>query len=189
MGPLLTDSYNTSYNLGVAGNYYFSEREGVEAHYWSTVGSESDLVSYFKGRYGTIPDYNLTRAYFGLAYNYVPIYAKLSWLGKKILYFDMSVSPGLGVTQLESISIAGASGTSAPSTKQMPITLALDVAQQLFLSEYLALRVDLRNHIFQEAVYGAATQAQVRTKVTYQGSITFGVTFFLGSGQTPVQAK
>jgi outer membrane beta-barrel protein len=159
-------------NLGLAVNYYFSEREGVEISYIKTNATESDMVNRLAGN-GAIPDHNLAQYYIGASYNWIPIYAKLSLLEKKILYFDMSVSPGLGITQLRSSSY-----TSATARDQSDITFSLDLAQQVFLTEHWAIRVDLKNHFYQEQIYGALSGSQLNTKMTYTGEVMLGVTFF-----------
>ena len=60
---------------------------------------------------------------------------------------------------------------------QNPITLAVDVAQEFFINEHWAVRIDLRNHIYQESVYKAeARQLQLpvrRTGELIEGLITF----------------
>lgn len=178
-GYVLSDPYTTTYNYGVAVNYYFSERHGVEMSGWKSSSQSTDLVKDFRNRFEAIPDHSLHRGYIGVNYNWIPIYAKLSLLEKKILYFDMSISPGIGVTFLESETFARPPITVAPPTNsQAPITLALDIAQQVFLNERFALRIEMRNHFFQERVYKAESAEVVRNKMTYYGAITFGITIF-----------
>jgi outer membrane beta-barrel protein len=177
-GPLLTESYTNSWNVGGAVNYYFSERHGIELHGWKTSATPSEFVTSFSNRFGAQPDFNFPLGYVGVNYNWIPIYAKLSLLEKKILYFDMSVSPGIGVTFMEANAFATPPATNPPVTKQSPITLAVDIAQQVFLDEHWALRIDLRNHLYQEKIYLSNTGAESRSKITYYGTIMFGVTFF-----------
>jgi outer membrane beta-barrel protein len=176
-GPLLTDTFNTSWNYGVALNYYFTEREGVEITGWKTSSSPSGTTSYFTNRFAVQPDYNIHSGYIGAAYNWVPVYAKLSLLEKKIFYFDMSVSPGLGLTFMNS-NVFSTTVSNPTTTTQSPITLAVDLAQQIFLNEHLALRLDLRNHFYQERIYKADLQTEVQNKFTYYGTIMLGVTIF-----------
>ncbi|MDZ4677550.1 MAG: outer membrane beta-barrel domain-containing protein [Oligoflexia bacterium] len=176
-GPLLTDSFNTSWNYGVALNYYFTEREGVEVTGWKTASTPSSTTSYFTNRFAVQPDYNIHSGFIGVSYNWIPVYAKLSLLEKKIFYFDMSLSPGLGVSFMNSNTFATTVSNSA-ARAQTPITLSLDFAQQVFISEHFALRLDLRNHFYQEKIYKADLQTEVQSKSTYYGSIMLGVTIF-----------
>ena len=124
-----------------------------------------------------MPDHNNPQGYVGASYNWIPIYAKLSLLEKKILYFDMSVSPGIGATFLQS-DVFSTSVTQPAAVNQTPVTLSVDVAQQFFLSEHFALRLDLRNHLYQETVYKSNSGDVARTKTTYYGTFLLGVTFF-----------
>lgn len=177
-GPLLSDTFTSSFSYGLAANYYFSEREGVELQGWLTSSVDSDVSSAFKSTYGLVADHNKPKGYIGANYVWVPVYAKLSLLEKKILYFDMYISPGLGLTMLESVTFAGP-GTAAPaSTSFAAPTFALDIGQQVFLSEHWALRIDARNRFLQEKVYNASTGEERRTKFTYHGSLMIGVTYY-----------
>jgi outer membrane beta-barrel protein len=183
-GSILNDAYNSASNLGVVGNYYFSERQGVELQFFKTFATDSDMVQTFKGRNGITPNYNIPQWYLGAGFNWVPIYAKMSLLEKKILYFDMFVTPGIGITNLLASRYTGAFSTGVTTSTgnaQNAITLALDVGQQVFLSEQFALRLDLRNHFYQEQIYEANTSfgdTVQRTKLTYQGTAILGVTYF-----------
>jgi len=183
-GPVLNDSYNNASQFGLVANYYMSERTGVEVQFYKTFAYDSDMTQAFKNRNGITPNYNVPQWYVGAGYDWVPIYAKMSLLEKKILYFDMFVTPGIGITNLVASRYSGAFSTgvtTSTSNPQNAFTLALDVGQQIFLNEHFALRLDLRNHLFQEQIYEANTAAgdQVqRSKITYQGSAVLGVTYF-----------
>lgn len=177
IGPTLNDPYTVTTNFGVAVNYYFSERSGVELLYLRTNTADAELIGRLATN-GGVPDHNLTQQYIGLSYNWIPIYAKLSLLEQKILYFDMSVSPGIGLTTMSSAQYANPSGVVAASRIQSPVTFSLDVAQQVFLSEHWAIRLDLRNHFYSETLYGAISGNQLSTKFIYTGSVMLGVTFF-----------
>jgi outer membrane beta-barrel protein len=150
----------------------------VELTGYVTAATESEVTSHFKSTFTVGPDMNFPRGYVGASYNWVPIYAKLSLLEHKILYFDMGISPGLGVTMLESTSNVSPSGTKPATKTQYAPTLSIDLYQQVFLSEHWALRIDYRNHIFPEKVYNANTGDERRSKTTYSATFLLGVTFF-----------
>jgi outer membrane beta-barrel protein len=176
-GAILTDQYSNGYNFGAALNYYFSERQGVELMGWGSTSQPNDTVTTFGARFGVQPDFNVPTGYIGADYNWVPIYAKLSLLEKKILYFDMSLNPGLGVTMMKSNVFSTTVTQPSPVSQGAP-TLALDVAQQVFFDEHWALRLDLRNHLYNEQVYRSDTGAALRQKFTYYGAIMLGLTYF-----------
>jgi outer membrane beta-barrel protein len=178
IGPIFNDPYTNSTNLGLYLNYYFSERSGVELTYWKTNSTEADLISRI-GSNGANPDHNLPQGYIGVAYNWIPIYAKLSFLEQKILYFDMSVSPGIGMTTLTSSTYQTSTSITPPAAQtQNDITFALDLAQQVFLSEHWAIRLDIRNHMYQERLYGSVSGSALANKWTYTSTMMLGVTFF-----------
>ena len=145
-GASLNDTYGDvkAYRLGA--NYYFSERYGIELNYetFDTVNSTS--TSYFISHYGGVyPNHNVTRAYYGATFNWVPIYAKMSLLGSRIIYFDMAFSPGIGMTSYEQ-QVQGSNPTATAPT------LSFDVSQHFFLSNNFAIRVDYQNRWYNEDV-------------------------------------
>ena len=178
-GPLLTDTYTNSWNVGGAVNYYFSERMGVEIQGWKTSAADADFVNTFASKNGAFIDHNMPQGYLGVSYNWIPIYAKMSLLEKKILYFDFSVSPGIGTTFLQSAEFATNVAPAASATSQAPLTFALDIAEQVFLNEHSAIRLDVRNHFYSEQIYSSSPPGGVaRSKSTFYGSIMLGLTFF-----------
>ncbi len=178
LGVVLNDPYENNVNFGLAIDRFFSEREGIELQAWKTSASDSDIISRI-GSNGAVPDRNIQQGYVGLNYVWVPIYAKLSLLEKKILYFDMGVEPGLGVTMLKSATYTTTTSFTPPnSTSQSAITLALDIYQQIFLSEHFALRADFKNHFYQEQIYGATSGNSLSSKTNYSASVMLGLTIF-----------
>ena len=120
-----------------------------------------------------MPNHNKLRTYYGAAYNWVPIYAKISLLEKKILYFDMSFSPGIGLTTYL------AQFTDKTEEPLRSLTLSLDVAQHYFLNSHFALRLDLKNRFYQEDIKDSRAPYDVlRTTATYVGVVLFGITYY-----------
>ena len=96
----------------------------------------------------------------------------------------MFITAVLGVTNLTSIKYQGSgsnySYTDGPS--QSAPTVAIDIGQQFFLGESWALRADLRNHWYSEAVYQANSGDKERDKITYSGAAMISITYFFKSG-------
>lgn len=176
-GRPTNDSYNTGsvYNLGL--NYYFNERTGVGLEYNSFGLDNSKLVNYFKNAYGLQPDRTRHKTFMGVFYNWVPIYAKVSLLSRKILYFDLSISPGIGTTEYEQFVADGNQTESA-------ITYCLDITQHFFLSKHMALRFDFKNRWLKENIKeydapGAAPNGSVVSNDMIQSSLLmFGFMYF-----------
>lgn len=173
-GPVINDSYTNGSALNVSGSYFFSERYGVELNYSKYSMSDNDTVSYFYDRYGVVPDHNIMSSYYGAAFSWVPVYAKLSLLEKQIIYFDMSISPGLGFTQYKQ----QVNKNTLTGAEKNALTFSLDLAQHFFLSKNFALRLDLKNRIYNEEVVGWNTNQSVKTKSTTQTMILFGFTYY-----------
>lgn len=185
-GTIINDPFTTTLNYGLTANYYFNEREGVGMDLWMTSSTVAEFVPRIASL-GGAPDHNIAKGYLGFNYQWIPIYAKMSLLEKKIIYFDMGISPGLGATWMRS----AAYGTTPPPTKdQYALTLAVDVFQQFFLAEKFAVRLDLKNHLYPETIYGGVSGTQLSTKMTYNCSVLFGFTyFFSGPIKEEVKAK
>jgi outer membrane beta-barrel protein len=173
LGSLLSDPYSKALTYGVTANYYFSERHGIEAEYLNLDSKNTALTDEFLNTYAAVPDHNKMKSYMGLAYNFVPIYAKLSLMEKQILYFDMSFSVGAGLTQYDQQYLAG-----SPTRKSAP-TISIDVAQHFFLNQNFALRIDLKNRLFNEEVMNARNSGEVRrTKFTHTAIFMMGISFY-----------
>lgn len=180
-GNLINDSYSRASNLSISGSYYFTERYGVELNYTDVDSQDNKLVETFESDFGTTPDHGKVNSYIGAGFHWVPFYAKMSLLGKRILYFDMAFTPGLGMTTYDQQTDVGTRSKSAP-------TFSIDVTQSIFFSKNFAVRVDFKNRFFQEEVIeyrkSPATQAAgqdnqtVRTDFTTNSLLMFGLTFF-----------
>lgn len=186
LGTDLSGQYTNDFNYGLQVNYYFSEREGVGIQGWKTSATTASFVNQFQQVTNNTASYNFNspQGYIGANYNWVPIYAKLSLLEKKILYFDMSVNPGIGVTLLQSNSFQTTINNPV-TVNQAPITFALDIAQQVFLTSHWAIKLDIDNHFYNETTYWAAsgTGSSVAgtpqsSKLTYSAVFMLGLTFF-----------
>ncbi len=176
IGPLVTDSFSSGSVLGLSANYYFSERYGIEASYSKYNLKDSSVTEGFISSNGTTADFNRQTYFYGVSFNWVPIYAKLSLLEKKILYFDMSISPGIGVMGYEQQVASGA----APAETSPTITL--DIAQHYFLSKEFAFRIDMRNRFYNDKVIKYRTQEPVKEKGNHSVAIQFGITYYFGFG-------
>lgn len=181
VGTDLSSNYTNDYNVGLQLSYYFSEREGVTLQGWKTSATPASFATSFQ-QFGASYNYNSPQGFIGVNYNWVPIYAKISLLEKKILYFDMSINPGLGATLLQSNSF-GTTVNPQSSLSQTAFTGCIDISQQVFLSSHWAIKLDLDSHFYPETIYyaGGGTQpanSVAQNKLTYSAIFMLGVTFF-----------
>lgn len=180
-GPMINDSYSKGYNLGLSANYFFSERYGLQLSYVQSDLADNETtrtLSYELQAGGARPNHGKTSHYYGVGFNWVPFYAKMSLLGKRILYFDMSITPTIGMTSYDQEIITG-------NRSQSSFTYGIDVTQYFFLSRHVAIRGDLINRWFNEEVVqyrqgsGARpTGSKVEDKVTHTTMFLIGLTFF-----------
>jgi outer membrane beta-barrel protein len=187
-GPLMNDSYAEGLgNLGVTVGYYFSEFMGVEFNYTKYNVDKSEVVSAFEDQFGgTTPDYNEPLDYIGANFNWIPIYGKMSIQDKKIIYFDLAISPGIGMTKYNQKTSATAA---QQGSDESAFVLALDVSQHFFFSERVALRIDMKNRRYKEEILkfsdGSVARDSNKTTTLWQ----VGFTYYFGSGKIPVEQQ
>jgi outer membrane beta-barrel protein len=169
-GTLINDQWSDGPTLSASLAYYFSERFGIEGHFQQTNSTDNKALSNLKSQSGTA-NHGQIKGYQGFSANWVPFYAKMSVLNGTIIYFDMAISPGLGVTTYEQQLLAGNQSKSEP-------TVALDVTQTFFFSKHAAFRVDYKNRWFQEEVLRFNTGASVNKETSQTSILLFGFSFY-----------
>jgi outer membrane beta-barrel protein len=170
-GFLINDQWSDGPTFSGSLGYYFSERLGVEGHLQVTNSVDNKALSNLKSQAGTA-NHGKIKGYQGLSLNWVPFYAKMSILNSSIMYFDMAISPGVGVTAYDQQREDGNISKTAP-------TVALDVTQSFFFSKYAAFRVDYKNRWFQEEVVRFRTpSSSVNTETAQTSLLTFGFTLY-----------
>ena len=145
-GPIINDGYSEGNNTGITANYFFTERWGLQLQRVS--GSLKDnkftqnLTSFGSG---VQPDFGRFTDYTNIGVSFVPVYAKMSLLGSKIIYFDMAITPTVGQVGYNQITING-------PQKQSSFAYGIDVTQYFFLSRNWALRADIKNFFYKEDI-------------------------------------
>lgn len=174
-GVPVNDPYSEGSLYGGTFNYFFSERYGVQANCLTASlknnDSTNDLVNYGSG---VQPNHNKLSGYCGVGFNWVPFYAKMSFLGKKILYFDMAFTPHIGMTEYEK-QIEGA------NAKEKSFTYGIDLTQFFFFTNYFAIRLDLKNQWHPEEIVefrGVNKGKKVNDKQIHDTLFLIGATFF-----------
>lgn len=174
-GTPTNDLFNEGTHLGLLGNYFFSERYGVELSYFSSSLGESSSVSRFRelSLGGTSPDYSTLKSQYGVSFNWVPFYSKMSFLNQKIIYFDMAFSPAISYLNYTQQT----DGDPAEKNKSS-IAYGIDITQYYFISKYFAVRVDLRNRWFTEKVIRFTDGSTQSDKNSVLTMFLIGGTFF-----------
>ncbi|MFK8138054.1 MAG: outer membrane beta-barrel domain-containing protein [Bdellovibrionales bacterium] len=170
-GVSINDSFNDVSLLSLSGGYYFNEYHGIEGRieiYDNSLSDASDSVI----DQGGFPDINYLENFVGVYYNWIPFYGKLSLLDNKIVYFDMSISPGIGLMQVEQ-----QSSTTNGRSLTVP-AIGFDVTQQFFLNNNWSIRVDYRNKFYQEERISYSSGTNLGTKTKFNSYLLFGVTYY-----------
>jgi outer membrane beta-barrel protein len=174
------DNYNTGALYTFTGNYFLSERQGIQVQYIHADehpnSAISDLASF--GGTGVYPNHGQMTSYYSLGYNFVPFYSKMSVMGKRIIYFDMAVTPTIGITKYDELMKHG-------NSEQSAFTYGLDITQYFFFTNNFALRVDWKNQWYsQKVVYYETTAGTIPegssagNRSIHDSLLLFGVTFF-----------
>jgi outer membrane beta-barrel protein len=177
LGPIVNDTFSTGLNHTFTGNYYFDERYGVELTFQTSKLKDSKSIDDFKklSGGGTSPDYNRDKSFIGVGFNYVPFYAKMSFLGQKIIYFDMQVTPFLGVSTYEQKS-------TVKNPTETAFSYGYDVTQYFFFSNHVAVRANLHNRFYQADIlsYSGVNAGKIRRSGESQNTTMFlmGITYF-----------
>jgi outer membrane beta-barrel protein len=178
-GVLVNDSYSTGAIYGVTGNYFFSERYGVQLSVQHADLKNSQVVSNLQSQFatGVAPDHDKLNNFYGLGFSFVPFYAKMSFMGERIMYFDMAITPVVGLTNYEQTTASGAN-------EKTGFSYGIDLTQYFFLSRWFAIRADLTNHWTNENVVkfhndqGQLQGAPAGTNNNLDTTFLLGFTFY-----------
>jgi len=133
-GYYVSDLFSSTYALSASYTFHMTESTAVEIG-GAMTHANADIIRAIEDERGTVleDDYAQVRFVESLLL-WTPVYGKLR-LGGTIARFDLHMNMGVGV--VDSATSRGAAGVAGLGSK-------------LFLSEAIALRIDLRDHIFRQ---------------------------------------
>ncbi|MGZ3772619.1 MAG: outer membrane beta-barrel domain-containing protein [Pseudobdellovibrionaceae bacterium] len=173
-GVPINDPFATGTILGLQFGYFFNERLGVDINYQQANLKDNDNTNQFKTTFLTSPNYNFIGSSTMMSATYVPLYAKMSFLDKSIIYFDMGLSVGIGTTDYLIKKEEG-------DDKKSAFSYQIGVNQQIFFSEHFAIRLDFINKFTNEQKYKYSTIAPNRdlgVKMVNDTSLLLGITYW-----------
>lgn len=171
-GPVINDQFNDGNAMSASINYFFDERYGLQLDYLKTEMSFNDATKALEEYGGGVtPNFNQIQGGYYLGFNWVPFYAKMSVLGKKITYFDMAFTPLIGMTEFEQ-------QNRTANRTDSSLTYGFNVTQFFFLSNHLAIRADLKSLWYTEEVISWQTGAKVQDKSSQKTIFTMGLTYY-----------
>lgn len=177
-GPIINDGYSEGNNSAISANYFFTERWGLQLQHLKASLKDNKFtqnLTSFGG--GVQPDFGRLTSHSSVGVSFVPIYAKMSLLGSKIIYFDMAITPTVGQVTYNQMTI---NGTQAQSS----FAYGVDITQYFFLSKNWALRGDVKNFFYNEQIAkynsgssGVATGSNFRNTTNHTTIFMLGVSW------------
>lgn len=164
---MLNEEYGQGFGVVGALGYYFDDRWGLEAEYQFVDLEDNDLQDAVIGLEGFANSSRVT-GYYGITGKFMPLYAKMSWLGSKIVYFDLSFGVSLGMINYQPRQVTGTAPNAVSSDlgdELSSFAYGFEVSQSFYLSRKLLIRVDYKQRFFNEEVFNGTTIGSVGDKV------------------------
>ena len=170
----INDPYSTGQIYGLNAGYYFTEKWGLELSYMKANMKDNESTETFTKNNGTVPDHNRLTQMTSISGSFVPLYAKMSFLDRKIIYFDMGISAGLGQSTYEIVNDTG-------NKTNNSFHATISVFQHYFFSEHFAFRIDFKNYFTPEDKERYRVQGLSRDPKLSSGTVNDTI---LGAGVT-----
>lgn len=186
-GTLINDPFAQAKPIGAMLGYYFTEDFGVELSYLNHDAARNETVEKLNSiaNIKINPNYNLVKNSVTASVTFTPFYAKMAFMNKSIMYFDMGFTAGLGMTNYDQVSnqTAGTATVSPDEFKSKSAPHAeFGFMQQLFVTKNVAFRLDLKNTFYSQKVVpyqsNSNTNTSEETKSSNDTTLTFGITLF-----------
>jgi outer membrane beta-barrel protein len=170
-GFVTTDPFLNVKNLGFSFGYHFNEYISAHFVYFHDYPTASSALQTFEQTEGATANTNPPRNYYGGELQASILYGKLSLVGKKIIYYDMHLTAGVGLTNTDNGNY---------------VTPSVGVGQQIFLTKSLALNIDYRLMAYHEAIYEKVITSELGQldgyRMNWTNVFSIGVEFLFGPG-------
>ncbi len=173
-GTPINDPFGTGSITSAQLGYYFNERWGLDVNYTKAEMKDNDNTDQFKSTFAVAPNYNFFESSTMLSATYVPLYAKMSFVDKYIIYFDMGISLGVGTVDYILKKEEG-------DEKKNAMSYQIGINQQIFFSEHFAIRMDFINKFTNEDRMKYSTNAADRNlgpKSVNDTQLLLGITYW-----------
>lgn len=169
-GIVFADPFLSTKILGGTFGYNFSEYLALELIGWKLFANGSSALETLRDQ-GKDANTNLQKAYYGTEVLWSVMYGKLSFIGRKIIYYDLHLTAGGGMIDTE--------------TGKYPAG-TLGIGQRFYLSQSFSLRLDYRSLIYQEHIAEKVVTSQLGqdrgTRTNFGHTIVLGIDLFFGGG-------
>jgi outer membrane beta-barrel protein len=165
-GSLSTDPFLSVQRFGVSAGFHFTPYTSVHLIGWKTSVSGSDALHKFENETGSTVNTNHPLSYYGAEVRQNFIYGKASLFGKSIIYVDLFVIAGAGLTNTES-------GTS--------FTPSLGLGQKIYLSDRISLHLDYRIMTYGENILSKNPSSmgnKVGERTNQSDAVGLGLSFY-----------
>lgn len=150
-GLMLNEEYSDGFATDLALGYFFNDRWGLELEYQTIDLDDNDLQSEVIGL-GGFANHGKTTDYIGVTAKWMPFYAKMSFLGNRIVYFDLSLGLSLGTLSYEQ-----QTENNLNENSESAIAYGLELSQSFYLSRKLLLRVDYKHRFYSQKIIEGST--------------------------------
>jgi len=169
-GFISADPFLDVHSYGGLLGYHFSEYFAVNALGWKHNVSGSSALERLETDITTgaptTANLNKPEWFVGSELQFSPLYGKLSLMGKMILYYDFHLMAGAGMTKTQN---------------GQYITPFLGIGQQIYLSQWAALRLDYRHMYYKEEIIERVRPSTfghvIGKRSTWTSALTMGVSF------------
>lgn len=153
---MLNEEYSegTGFDLGLG--YMFNDRWGIEGEVQTVSLSDNDLQKEVIGLNGFV-NHGKLKNYFGVTGKWMPFYAKMSFLSKKILYFDMTLGLSAGMSTYSVQGADAARRVSVDVRDESAFTYGFEISQSFYVSKRMAIRFDYKHRWHTQDVFDYTT--------------------------------
>lgn len=171
-GVISSDPFLSVKNAGGFLGYNFSEYVAVNVVYWKHFVNPSSALQTFEGTLGATTNNNPPSHFFGLEGVFSLIYGKISFLGEKIIYYDLHMIGGLGRTTTRNGDY---------------LTPYAGIGQNIYFSKVTSLQVDYRIQYYKEDIIERVRPSTIGQKLgsrsNWTNVVTVGFSFLIGKDQ------
>lgn len=151
---MLNEEYSKGFGADVSVGYFLNDRWGLELEYQAMSLEDNDLQKEVIKLQG-FANHGKSTSYMGASVNWMPLYAKMSFLGRKIVYFDLSFGLNVGLMNYDQ-----QHQTEKFNESQSSVAYGFHVSQSFYLTKKWVIRADYKHRFYnQEIVVGRDSQA------------------------------
>jgi outer membrane beta-barrel protein len=168
VGSIATDPFLSVKNYGASLGYHLNDYFGIVILGWKDSVQPSSALTLLQGPpTSTTANTNDPNYFIGGELDFVPLYGKLSLIGKSIIYFDTHLDLGVGDTSTETGKY---------------ITPFIGIGEQIYLNSWSSLMLDYRLAGYHEQLVqktaGPGQGSILGGRTTLNDVITVGISFF-----------